>query len=36
MNTIKDIVVEYKRKRKLQNISVPLAELMEEWKKRNA
>ena len=35
-NTIKDTVVEYKRKRCMNHISIPLAELMEEWKKKNA
>ena len=36
MNTIKDIVVEYKRKRKIKQPYISLADLMDEWKKKNA
>ena len=36
MNTIKDIVVEYKKRKAIKNPYVSLADLMEAWKKKNA
>ena len=35
MNALKGVVVEYKRKKKMNHISVPLSELMEAWKNKN-